>query len=90
MNLSATAPYNADSRYDEMNLHVPQTQQAQAEARHLMAVKYHIISAQSNSPVMGIVQDSMIGSYLMTQPQTRLTKSEFFNALSICLDGMVQ
>ena len=48
MNLSATAPYNADFDGDEMNLHVPQTQQAQAEARHLMAVKY-IISAQSNS-----------------------------------------
>jgi DNA-directed RNA polymerase II subunit RPB1 len=81
MNLSATAPYNADFDGDEMNLHVPQTQQAQAEARHLMAVKYHIISAQSNSPVMGIVQDSMIGSYLLTQSSTRLTKSEFFQCI---------
>jgi DNA-directed RNA polymerase III subunit RPC1 len=33
------APYNADFDGDEMNLHVPQTEEARAEAQELMGVK---------------------------------------------------
>ena len=39
INYCATAPYNADFDGDEMNLHVPQTLEAQAEARYLMEVR---------------------------------------------------
>ena len=35
---SVDAPYNADFDGDEMNLHVPQTLEAQAEAKYLMLV----------------------------------------------------
>ena len=31
MNLSVTTPYNADFDGDEMNLHLPQTEEAKAE-----------------------------------------------------------
>ena len=64
-----------------MNIHVPQTLIAQSEAKHVMGVKHNIISAQSNSPIMGIVQDSMIGSYLLTQASVCLTRGEFFRCL---------
>lgn len=86
MNLSCTPPYNADFDGDEMNIHVPQTLEAQAEARCIMAVENNIISAQSNKPVMSIIQDTMIASYLMTQPNVKLSKDDFFQCV-FCMPG---
>nr|UXY87553.1 DNA-directed RNA polymerase II largest chain [Cryptomonas curvata] len=74
MNLSATSPYNADFDGDEMNLHLPQTLEARAELLNLLMVSKCIISQQGNKPVMGIVQDSLIGSLLLTQRDTFLNK----------------
>ena len=51
---------------DEMNMHVLQTPEARAEALELMSVAKNIITPQSHKPVMGIVQDSLVASYVMT------------------------
>jgi DNA-directed RNA polymerase II subunit RPB1 len=48
--------YNADFDGDEMNMHIPQSLAAKAEIETLMMVPTQIISPQSNSPVMAIVQ----------------------------------
>ena len=69
-----------------MNIHVPQTLEAQAEARSIMNVKYQIISAQSNKPVMSIIQDTMIAIYLLTQPGVQLSKEDFFQCV-FCMPG---
>ena len=37
INYCVTPPYNADFDGDEMNLHVPQSLEAQSEARYLMS-----------------------------------------------------
>ena len=76
MNLSCTTPYNADFDGDEMNVHAPQTLEAMSEARHIMAVKYQVVSPQSNSPVMSVIQDSLVGAYLLSNPSVRLTREE--------------
>lgn len=76
LNLSCTTPYNADFDGDEMNLHVLQTHESRADALELMSVAKNIITPQSNRPVMGIVQDSLLSCYLMTQPGVLLDKSE--------------
>lgn len=39
-NESVCNPYNADFDGDEMNLHVPQTEEARTEALHLMGVPF--------------------------------------------------
>lgn len=70
LNLSVTSPYNADFDGDEMNLHAPQTLLAKAEAVEMMMVHKLIVSPQSNKPVMGIVQDSLLGSAKMTRRGT--------------------
>lgn len=67
LSLVVAAPYNADFDGDEMNIHVPQSKAASAECTALMAVAQNTLGAQSNRPVMGIVQDSLLGLYLMTQ-----------------------
>ena len=50
-------PYNADFDGDEMNLHIPQTEEARAEAETLMQVENHLISPRYGLSVIGCVQD---------------------------------
>ena len=68
MNVGDTKPYNADFDGDEMNLHMPQSYDAETELRHLAAVPYQIISPASNSSIIGIFQDSLLGSFQFTRP----------------------
>ncbi len=60
-------PYNADFDGDEMNLHIPQTEEARAEAEILMEVKTQLISPRYGLSVMGCVQDGISGNYLLTK-----------------------
>ena len=64
-----------------MNIHVPQTVESQAEARNIMAVKYQIVSPQSNKPVMSVIQDTMVGSYLLSADTVRLSKYEMMHCI---------
>ena len=70
MNLSVTTPYNADFDGDEMNMHVPQSYETIAEIKEIMLVPKQIMNPQSNKPIMGIVQDSLLGSLLFTARDT--------------------
>jgi len=81
MNLSCTTPYNADFDGDEMNIHVPQTVEARAEAKTIMAVKHQIVSPQSNKPVMSVIQDTMVGAYLLSSDDVTFTKEEMMECV---------
>ena len=76
LNLSVTTPYNADFDGDEMNIHVPQSYESHAEIKEIMAVPHQILTPQSNKPCMGLVQDSLLGSMLMTQRDCFLDMEE--------------
>jgi DNA-directed RNA polymerase II subunit RPB1 len=67
LNLSVTSPYNADFDGDEMNLHVPQSDETRAEVQNLCMVPKQIVSPQKNAPLMGIVQDTLLGVYKMSR-----------------------
>jgi DNA-directed RNA polymerase II subunit RPB1 len=79
LNLTCTTPYNADFDGDEMNLHALQTHESRADALELMSVAKNIITPQANRPVMGIVQDTLLSCYLMTQPGVLLGNAEMCN-----------
>lgn len=64
-----------------MNLHMPQDPESEAELRGLAAVPYQIISPGNNSAIMGIFQDSMLGSYLFTREGVKFTPREAMNLL---------
>ena len=66
MNVACTSPYNADFDGDEMNVHFPQTIMAEAEAREIMCVQNQIVSPQSNKPVIGLIQDGLLGMFLLS------------------------
>ncbi|KAL9118312.1 MAG: hypothetical protein Q9187_005144, partial [Circinaria calcarea] len=81
LNLSVTSPYNADFDGDEMNLHVPQSEETRAEVSQLCMVPLNIVSPQRNSPLMGIVQDTLCGVYKMCRRDVFLTKDQVMNIL---------
>lgn len=81
LNLSVTTPYNADFDGDEMNLHAPQTLETRAEILEIMLVPRQIVTPKGNSPCMGIVQDSLLGSRLFTKRDTFLEKDMMMNTL---------
>ncbi len=76
---SVCPPYNADFDGDEMNLHVPQSEEARAEAILLMRVQDQLISPRYGGPIIGGLRDFITGSYLLTKDDTRLTVQEFSN-----------
>jgi len=63
---AAAPPYNADFDGDEMNVHVPQTEEARAEAKILMDVNQNLISCKDNSNLLGCVADAITGGYLLS------------------------
>ena len=81
MNVADTKPYNADFDGDEMNLHMPQDPESEAELKNLAAVPYQIVSPANNSSIIGIYQDSMLGSYQFTRPNIHFTPREAMNLL---------
>ena len=81
MNVGDTKPYNADFDGDEMNMHMPQNIMAETELKNLAAIPYQIISPASSSPIIGIFQDSMLGSYRFTRPNVKLTPKQAMNLL---------
>ena len=64
-----------------MNLHMPQDPESEAELRNLAAVPYQIISPANNSSIIGIYQDSMLGSYLFTRENVNFGNREAMNLL---------
>jgi DNA-directed RNA polymerase II subunit RPB1 len=81
MNVADTKPYNADFDGDEMNLHMPQDVESEMELTNLAAVPYQIISPGSNSSIVGIFQDSLLGSYRFTRENINFTPRNAMNLL---------
>ena len=81
MNVADTKPYNADFDGDEMNLHQPQDEESQAELMYLAAVPRQIISPQNNASIVGIFQDSMLGSARFTRENINFDARQAMNLL---------
>ena len=72
-------PYNADFDGDEMNLHVPQGEEARSEALVLMQVKDQILSPRYGAPIIGAIRDFLTAAFLLTKDDTLLAAEEFTN-----------
>jgi DNA-directed RNA polymerase beta' subunit len=81
LNLSVTRPYNADFDGDEMNAHICQTLESVAEMLELMRV-----DKQLGCKFIGIVQDTLLGSYLMCCTDTFFSE-EFATYVYTCASG---
>jgi len=84
LNPAVCPPYNADFDGDEMNLHVPQTEEARAEARILMQVEENILSPRFGGPIIGGIHDHITGLFLLTQRDVKFTVTEVYDLLQKC------
>jgi DNA-directed RNA polymerase subunit A' len=76
---SVCPPYNADFDGDEMNLHVPQSEESRSEALMLMKVQDQILSPRYGGPIIGGIRDFITGAFMLTRDETYLTPAEFSN-----------
>ena len=60
---------------------MPQDPESESELRNLAAVPYQIISPANNAPIIGIYQDSMLGSYRFTRENINFTQKDAMNLL---------
>lgn len=90
LNECVCTPYNADFDGDEMNLHVPQTEEARAEAINLMGVKNNLCTPKSGEPIIAATQDFISGSYLISHKDSFFDRATFVQLLSMMSDANIQ
>lgn len=81
LNPAVCPPYNADFDGDEMNLHIPQTEEARAEAHMLASVYENIRSPRFGGPIIGGIHDHISGIFLLTHTLRWFTKEEVISLL---------
>lgn len=76
-NICVCAPYNADFDGDEMNMHLPQTEEARSEAKMLMGVHHNLATPRNGEPLVAASQDFLSAAYLITQRDQFFSKDIF-------------
>ena len=66
---------------DEMNMHVPQSYEASTELEEITAVPHQIITPRDARPIIGVVQDTLVGTYRLTRPGNQFNKREYMNLM---------
>ena len=87
LNESVCNPYNADFDGDEMNVHVPQTEEARTEAIELMGVKHNLVTPKNGAPIIAPIQDFITASYLLSQKDRFFDRAEFTQLLGYMFDA---
>ena len=87
--LQLTPNFNADFDGDEMNMHVPQTIEARAEAEALMSAEHTVINSASGLASVVPVQGDRLGPMLMTDPNRILTRRQWFTCLGWASDDIL-
>ncbi|KAK7206823.1 putative DNA-directed RNA polymerase III subunit [Myxozyma melibiosi] len=90
LNECVCTPYNADFDGDEMNLHVPQTEEARTEAMNLMGVKNNLITPRNGEPIIAATQDFITGSFLISRKDAFFDRAQFCMLCSMMSDGDLQ
>lgn len=65
--LSACPGFNLDFDGDEMNMHVPQTLDAQIDCALIMSIKNNMLSHQNGGVMTGLIYDAVLGIYELTK-----------------------
>ena len=66
---------------DEMNAHIPQSYEAATELAEIAAVPHQIVTPRHAKPLIGVVQDTLVGSYRITRPHVNFNRREFMNMM---------
>ncbi|MBX4188805.1 DNA-directed RNA polymerase subunit beta', partial [Candidatus Saccharibacteria bacterium] len=84
--------FNADFDGDQMAVHLPLSDAAQAEAREIMAANHNLLKPSDGSPILHVEQDIVLGCYYLTyeRPGTEGNKPRAFSSIDeivLALDG---
>ena len=63
-----------------MNIHLPQTEEAKAEANVLMNVTQNLQTPKSGEPLVSATQDFLTAAFLMTKKDRFFNRAEFMQA----------
>ncbi len=66
--------FNADFDGDQMAVHLPLSDEAQAEARDIMAANHNLLKPADGTPILHIEQDMVLGCYYLTYERATLSK----------------
>ena len=80
-------PFNADFDGDEMNIHLPQSEEAKSEAYYLLNVKNNLCTAKNADPLIAATQDFLTTFYLITQKDYFMDRAHFFRNLAFFNDA---
>jgi DNA-directed RNA polymerase subunit beta' len=69
--------FNADFDGDQMAVHLPLSDDAQAEAKNIMSASKNLLKPADGSPILHIEQDIVLGCYYLTYERSSNTKSNF-------------
>ncbi|XP_077970587.1 DNA-directed RNA polymerase III subunit RPC1-like [Styela clava] len=78
-------PYNADFDGDEMNLHLPQTEEAKAEALILMGTKSNLVTPRNGELLIAAIQDFITAAYLLTRKEVFFSRAQAARIISSIL-----
>jgi DNA-directed RNA polymerase III subunit RPC1 len=87
LNECVCTPYNADFDGDEMNLHVPQTEEARTEAISLMGVKHNLCTPKNGEPIISATQDFVTAAYLLSSKENFFDRKTFTTLCMYMVDG---
>src|SRR5664279_1994260 len=76
--------FNADFDGDQMAVHLPLSDAAQAEARDIIAANKNLLKPADGSPILHIEQDIVLGCYFLTyeRPNAEKVKTKDFSSLN--------
>jgi DNA-directed RNA polymerase subunit beta' len=79
--------FNADFDGDQMAVHLPLSDLAQAEARDIMAANKNLLKPADGSPILHIEQDIVLGCYYLTyqRPGTKEDTPKTYSSLEEAL-----
>ncbi|KAK2077195.1 hypothetical protein QBZ16_004829 [Prototheca wickerhamii] len=81
------SPYNADFDGDEMNIHVPQTEEARADAIELMGVVRNLCTPKNGEILVAATQDFLTSAFLLTSRDKFLTRAQLSQLVAFCTDN---
>lgn len=87
LNECVCTPYNADFDGDEMNIHLPQTEEARAEAMQLMGVKHNLATPKNGEPIIAATQDFITAAYLLSSKDRFYDRKAFSYICALMCQG---
>jgi DNA-directed RNA polymerase subunit beta' len=75
--------FNADFDGDQMAVHLPLSDEAQAEAKNIMASNKNLLKPADGSPILHVEQDIVLGAYYLTYNRPNVTGKEIINFSSV-------